>query len=228
MYRYETHLHTAETSACATASGEKQAMFYKSRGYQGIFVTDHFLNGNTTVPRDLGWNERIERFCKGYENARECGEKIGLDVFFGWEYSYKGADLLTYGLDGEWLLRHPLLLEMDVNSYCEFVHSEGGIIVQAHPFREADYIPMIRLFPRKCTGCEITNAWNSDQANEMAAFYAEKYGLRPLAGSDNHRCDQKRLCGIETDVRITDSAHFIRLIREGKYTVFDETDGERP
>lgn len=224
MYRYETHLHTAETSACATAGGEKQAMFYKSRGYSGIFITDHFLNGNTTVPRNLGWSERIERFCKGYENARECGEKIGLDVFFGWEYSYKGADLLTYGLDGEWLLRHPLLLEMDVNSYCEFVHSEGGIIVQAHPFREADYIPMIRLFPRKCTGCEIVNAQNTDQANEMAALYAQKYGLRPLAGSDNHRANQRRLCGIGTNVKITDSAHFIRLIREGKYTVFDETD----
>lgn len=226
MYRYETHLHTAESSACATASGEKQAMFYKSRGYQGIFVTDHFLNGSTTVPRDLGWNERIERFCKGYENARECGEKIGLDVFLGWEYPYYGTDLLTYGLDKEWLLKHPLLLEMDVTSYCEFIRAEGGLVVHAHPFREADYIPMIRLLPRLYDGCEITNAHNTDFQNEMAAFYAEKYGLRPLAGSDNHRCDQKRLCGIETSERITDSAHFIRLIREGKYTVFDETEAE--
>lgn len=224
MYRYETHLHTAESSACATASAEKQAMFYKSRGYSGIFVTDHFLNGNTTVPKNLGWSERVERFCRGYENARECGEKIGLDVFFGWEYSYYGADLLTYGLDKQWLLRHPLLLEMDVNSYCEFVHSEGGIIVHAHPFREADYISMIRLFPRKCLGCEIINAWNDDQENEMAALYAKTYGLLPFAGSDNHRADQQRLCGIETDVKATDAAHLIQLVRDEEYTIFDERD----
>ncbi|MCM1335798.1 MAG: hypothetical protein NC084_05475 [Bacteroides sp.] len=226
MYRYETHLHTAESSACASASGEKQAMFYKSRGYRGIIVTDHFLNGNTTVPKNLGWRERVELFCAGYERARECGERIGLDVFFGWEYSFYGADLLTYGLDKEWLLRHPLLLEMDVNSYCEFVHAEGGMIVQAHPFREADYIPMIRLFPRVCTGCEVVNAHNSDRANEMAAIYAEKYGLRPLAGSDNHHDEQARFCGIETQERITDSAHLIRLIRAGEYEIFDEIENE--
>ncbi len=225
MYRYETHLHTCEGSACASASGEKQAMFYKSRGFTGIFVTDHFLNGNTAVPRGLSWREQIERFCLGYENAKACGEKIGLDVFFGWEYSYHGTDFLTYGLDKEWLLRHPLILQMDVNSYCDFVRSEGGMIVHAHPFREAGYISMIRLMPRQCDGCEILNACNDDFQNESAALYAKRYALLPLAGSDNHSASQTRLCGIETQEKITDSRRFIQLVREKAYSVFDETKG---
>ena len=33
-------------------------------GYTGIFVTDHFFNGNTAVPADLPWRERVERFCR--------------------------------------------------------------------------------------------------------------------------------------------------------------------
>lgn len=224
MHRYETHFHTAETSACASASAEKQIKFYKSRGFTGVFVTDHFFNGNTCVPASLPWNERVECFCLGYENAKRVGDELGVDVFFGWEYSYMGADLLTYGLDKQWLLNHPLLLKMDPNSYCDLVASEGGMIVQAHPFREASYIQMIRLFPRKCTGCEIINGCNPDEANEIAAFYAKHYSLMPTAGSDNHSGEQERLCGIETDEKIQSSAHFIELIKCGKYSIFDTRD----
>ena len=57
------------------------AVKYKEEGYTGIIVTDHFFNGNTTVPRDLPWEERVELFCKGYENAKAKGDEIGLDVY---------------------------------------------------------------------------------------------------------------------------------------------------
>lgn len=220
MYKYETHVHTSETSACASANGAAQAMFYKSKGYTGIVVTDHFFNGNTSVPHELPWEEKVNRFCLGYEKAKEQGDKIGLDVFFGWEYSYHGADLLTYGLDKQWLLKHPIVMDMDVNSYCDFVREQGGIIVHAHPFREADYIAMIRLFPRKCDACEIINSCRSDFENNMAKHYAESYGLRPFAGSDNHSAAQEKLNGVDFDEIITSEQHFAQLIKEDKYRIF--------
>lgn len=220
MYKYETHVHTSETSACASANGAAQAMFYKSKGYTGIIVTDHFFNGNTSVPHELPWEEKVNRFCLGYEKAKEQGDKIGLDVFFGWEYSYHGADLLTYGLDKQWLLKHPIVMDMDVNSYCDFVREQGGIIVHAHPFREADYIAMIRLFPRKCDACEIINSCRSDFENNMAKHYAESYGLRPFAGSDNHSAAQEKLNGVDFDEIITSEQHFAQLIKEDKYRIF--------
>ena len=91
MYKYETHLHTAETSACASATGAEQARRYKAEGYDGIFVTDHFFNSNTTVPRDISWDEKVMLYCKGYENAKAEGDRIGLKVFFGIEYTYQGG-----------------------------------------------------------------------------------------------------------------------------------------
>ena len=112
-YRYETHLHTCEGSACASASGAEMARIHKELGYTGIFVTDHFFNGNTAVPRDLPWRERVELFCLGYEHAREEGEKIGLDVFFGFEYGVHAADFLVYNLDKKWLLQHEDIDRMD-------------------------------------------------------------------------------------------------------------------
>ena len=220
MYRYETHVHTCEGSACASASGAAQAMFYKSRGFTGIIVTDHFFNDNTAIPHELSWEEKVNRFCLGYENAKEQGAKIGLDVFFGWEYSYHGTDLLTYGLDKQWLLKHPMVMDMDVNSYCDFVREQGGIIVHAHPFREADYIAMIRLLPRKCDACEIINSCRTDFENNMARLYAENYGLMPFAGSDNHSAAQEKLNGVEVDELVTSEQHFAQLVKEQKYRIF--------
>lgn len=220
MNKYETHLHTSETSACACATGAAQAMFYKSKGYRGIFVTDHFLNGNTTVPRDLSWEEQVERFCLGYENAKKCGDEIGLDVFFGWEYSYKGTDLLTYGLDKAWLLKNQKVLDLDVNSYCDYIRDEGGLIVHAHPFREASYISMIRLLPRKCDGCEIVNSNRTVLENKMALLYAENYDLLPLAGSDNHSAAQETLNGIVFEQRISNEKEFVELVKKKEYRLF--------
>ena len=63
MYRYETHMHTMEASACAHSSAADMADKYKAEGYDGIFITDHFFNGNSAVPRERTWEDRVERCC---------------------------------------------------------------------------------------------------------------------------------------------------------------------
>ena len=68
-YLYETHMHTAEASACATGTGAEMVRAYAEFGYSGVIITDHFFNGNTSIPEYLPWEKRIELFCKGYENA---------------------------------------------------------------------------------------------------------------------------------------------------------------
>ena len=221
MNRYETHCHTSEASACASASGEAQAVFYKERGFRGIVVTDHFLNGNTRAKPEMSWEEKVGMLMSGYENAKKTGDRIGLDVFFGWEYGYKGADFLTYGLGKEWLLCHPEVMELPPNDYFDLVHKEGGYISHAHPFREDWYIDMIRLFPRKCDAVEIINSCRKPLENEMAKIYADKYGLPYTAGSDNHHAAQERLSGIETDETVRDIPHLIEILRSGRYTLFD-------
>ena len=44
MYKYETHLHTYPVSACAKYDVRLNLEFYKSIGYDGVFITNHFLN----------------------------------------------------------------------------------------------------------------------------------------------------------------------------------------
>ena len=71
MYRYETHLHTKEASACGISTGAEMARAHKAAGYDGIFITDHFFNGNCGIAKNLSWKERVEQFCLGFENAKE-------------------------------------------------------------------------------------------------------------------------------------------------------------
>lgn len=198
FFRYETHAHTKEVSICSKISAVDLTRFYKEKGYAGICITDHFITGNTTVSKNLPWEQRIDLFCSGYEAAYEEGKRIGIDVFFGWEHSFRGTDFLTYGLDKEWLKKHPEMEFMTLNEYSDLIRSNGGFIVHAHPFREADYIDMIRLLPRKVDAVETDNACRTDFENKMADQYADDYGLLKMAGSDNHRGPLKRLAGIQT------------------------------
>ncbi len=220
QYKYETHLHTAEVSRCAKHSAEEFVRFYNERGYTGIFITDHFFNGNTTVPPDLPWVQRVDLFCRGYEHAAAEGAKTGLDVFFGWEYSYDWAHLLTYGLDREWLLAHPDLLEWPVLDYLDRVHADGGFIVHAHPFREK--IQILHLFPGRIDAVEVLNSGRSDDANRHALDYAESFRLPQTAGSDIHSTGMTRLSGVLSKRRFSSAADYPAAVIAGETEIFED------
>lgn len=226
-YRYETHMHTKEASACAGSTGAEMARAYKEAGYDGIIVTDHFFYGNTGVDRSLPWGEWVEAFCKGYEAAKAEGDKIGLKVFFGWEAGYKGTEFLIYGLDKEWLLTHPEIKDATVEEQWKLVNAAGGLVIHAHPFREEFYIPEIRLYPELVHGVEAINATHSSPFshhhinpafNERALEYAKKHNLPITGGSDGH--DTLLLGGgIETEEPMNSIMDYVDLIKENKEKV---------
>lgn len=195
-YLYETHLHTSEASLCGQVPGAEMAKIYKEAGYDGIVITDHFFYGNTAVDRSLPWDAWVEAFCKGYENAKAEGDRIGLQVFFGWESGYQGTEFLVYGLDKQWLLAHPEIRDASVEEQYALVHAGGGIVIHAHPFREEPYIKEIRLYPCHVDAVEGYNATHSSVTstshknphwNEKAVEYAKAHNLPITAGSDQHR-----------------------------------------
>lgn len=206
MYKYDTHIHTAEASGCASASGAEQARRYKNEGYDGIFITDHFYNGNSAVPRDLPWKERVDLYCKGFENAKAEGDKIGLKVFFGIEYTYQGADILVYGLDKQWLYDHPDC-DKDFFTFHDQAKAAGALMIHAHPFRGYDYLQgRILLIPNWVDGVEVYNSGNGEEVwNDRAEWYAKEFGFRRTAGTDNHHLwlDSDRLAGVFSEVELT-------------------------
>lgn len=199
MYKYETHLHTIEASACARSKAAEYPEYYKSLGYDGIFVTDHFFNGNTRIPEYESWERRVNEFCLGYERAKEAGDAIGLPVFFGWEANFDGDEFLIYGLDKQWLLEHPDMLSWSRDEQYDIIHGDGGLVVQAHPFRERPYLHSIFLNPDNCDAWESYNSCNETTHNRNAEIYCLEHDIFMTGGSDIHligSIDEARLSGM--------------------------------
>lgn len=219
-FKIETHLHTAEASACATATGAEQAVFRKKDGYDGIIVTDHFYRGNTRADRSKPWEDFIDEFCSGYENAKKKGDEIGLKVFFGWEENFDGAEMLVYGLDKEWLKRHPEMVNWTPEEHYRNIHEAGGFVVQAHPYRMRWYNKGIHLYPRFCDAAEVENKGNEPPENVRAKRYAADFGLPMTGGSDIHHKEsvgggmvfEKDICTIRDYIEIVGSGSGYRIL----------------
>jgi histidinol phosphatase-like PHP family hydrolase len=232
MYKYETHCHTSPVSKCGRAAVADTVNFYKELGYDGIFITNHFLDGNINPEaRVLPYCDQIDYYFSDYEEGVRTGSEIGLKVFPGVELSYKGTDFLIYGLVKDWYKAHPEILDMDKTEELAFMMDEGAFIIQAHPYREAHYIDHIRLFPRSVHGAEVINSNQAWLSNEMAEIYAEKYGLLKTAGSDNHwggnifsRLREKgfrpEIAGMCSDTELESVRDYIAGVRNGTMRIF--------
>ena len=209
-YLYETHLHTSESSACARSTGAEMARACKEYGYTGIFVTDHNWGGNTCVDRDLPWEEWVDLFCLGYD----------------------GTEFLLYGIDKAWMKAHPQLRRISVEEQYELVHEAGGLVMHAHPYREENYIPEVRLFPDFVDGVEGINAahlWYSGPLRDKTVYdkraiaYGRVHGFPMSAGSDIHSTNlfgggmafRRRLCS---------AADYVQAVLDGEDYVM--TDGK--
>lgn len=214
-YLYETHLHTTPASACGRSLGREYIARYQDFGYDGIIVTDHFFRGNCGIDRSLPWKERVHRFCAGYEDARNEGEKRGFPVFFGWEENFQGDEYLIYGLDEGWMLEHPEMEHWTRLEQYRAVRAAGGCVVQAHPFRARSYISTIHLSTGCVDGIEGVNAANDPAWNTLALRYAELLHLPVTAGSDNHNAalmTEESLAGVVLDKPLRRIEDYVQTI----------------
>lgn len=218
-YLYEMHLHTNVASKCGGITPEEVVRLYKAMGYAGVFVTEHFLNGNSSVDRSLPWEEKIRRYADGYEQVKAAAEADGggLDVFFGVEYHMgNAAEALLYGVTPEWLTAHEEIMAMGPRQVLDFFRSEGILVYQAHPFRLRAYVPYITLFPQSVDGIEVFNINNDEHANRMAEAYAKEYGFRTICGSDLHNPRQPRTTAFTTPFRLTEPLDVKKALETGE------------
>ena len=194
MFKWDIHMHTSEVSYCAYTDGARMAELFKEKGYDGIVVTDHFVNGSSRIPKDLPWEERIMRQFDGYKAAKKRGDEIGLKVFAGFEYPERRTDFLVYGLYEDFLIKHPEIPELPIEEALTFFRENGGFIIQAHPCRL--YLKGssrgIHLYPQHVDAIEVYNGangegWFPPEYNYFAKFYADQTNLPQTAGTDTHR-----------------------------------------
>ena len=220
MYLYETHLHTSPVSKCGVSTVRESLEFYKKLGYTGVFITNHFIDGNINIDKTLPYEDKINFYFSDYEEAARLSDEIGIAVFCGVEMSYKGTDFLVYGLDKQWYLDHPEIEDMKRSEELQYLMDNGALVIHAHPFREWKYIDQIRLFPRYVHGVEVFNGNRSDFENEIADVYAKGYKLLEFSGTDCHKVStQKNFGGMQFETPIKNELDFVERIKKGETNI---------
>lgn len=224
LLRYETHAHTAEISRCAKMPAAQMVRQVKEAGYDALVVTDHFdpefFDG---CQRGPAYRSRLEDFFAGYRAAAEEGERLGLLVLPALELRnvFGMEDFLIYGLTQEELGEMDCPCFLPLNRTLSLVRQAGGLLFQAHPFRE-----YLCCMPAACMdGVEVVNANpRHDSHNDRALAFARENGLLRVAGSDVHQLGDAGAAGILAPYA-RDGKALAELLRQGRHRCFQRERG---
>ena len=215
MYKYDLHVHTAQTSPCASMTGAEQVRAYKELGFTGIVITDHYYDGFFKNNSSATWKEAMDKYFAGYYDAKKEGDRIGLDVFQSAEVTAASIkkDYLVYGLEPEFFYQNEKLYELSEAELIERVRLCGGIIFAAHPFRDGEN----KCYPYgDVDGIEVING-NPRTDNKLGMKYAIERKLLMCSGSDAHNVGDTGLAGITTNVKINSITHLADILRSGDF-----------
>ena len=115
-----------------------------------------------------------------------------------------------------------IIESMNHQQLFDAVNREGGLMIQAHPFRLRGYINAIHLHPREVHGVEVYNGGNSPDQNELALHYAQLYNFPMTSGSDIHNTGfaleektegKMNVGGMEFESPLTSVQDFIEKIK---------------
>ena len=135
----EMHFHTSEISVCGRVPAAEGVRAYKEKGYDALVVTDHFHSDYfDSLPEELSWAEKADRWLEGYRAARRAGEALGMTVLLGMEirFNHSPNDYLVYGWTEELLRETEAPYQWDEEAFHRFSQDNGMFFAQAHPYRK--------------------------------------------------------------------------------------------
>ena len=220
--KIEMHCHTSETSPCGSVPAAAAVREYARAGYGAVVITDHFnryvLESFPGSPR-----EKVGRYLRGFETAREAGEREGVAVLLGAESCLAGGpeDFLLYGIGRDFLYEYPRLYDMTQEEVYRACHDYGALLFQAHPCR----IPCAPRDPAFLDGVEAYNGnCRHHNHNPNAAAFARRHSLPISSGSDYHEYEDLARGGLLLPDPVSTNAELLAALRSGGYALI--RDGE--
>ena len=218
--KIELHAHTSEISPCGKLTAGELIRLYRSAGYDGIVITNHFhAYAARHLAETTGRADFSTCYFETFEKAAELGRQAGLLVLCGYEVRFldNDNDYLVYGMPREIVEDHEKIFSMNAHSFGELARERNFLFYQAHPFRNK----MTITDPADLFGIEVNNAHpRHDSRNDIAKMWAGKYHLHGIGGSDCHRTEDAGRAGILTDETVRDMDDLVRVLRNDLYTLF--------
>jgi predicted metal-dependent phosphoesterase TrpH len=188
--KYDLHVHTAY-SPDGSLSPENVVRIAKSRGLQGVAITDH-----STIKGAI----EAQKYVAG-----------GFEVIVGSEIKTNRGDLIGLFLTED-------VQSRDLQETSSEIRAQGGLVVIPHPFDRfrSSAINPTEEDVRMADALEVFNSrCLLQKCNKMALELARKIGTGITAGSDAHFAREIGRAGI-----ITDSDDLRSAIIQGQVGVF--------
>lgn len=210
-FSIDLHVHTVLGSTDSSLEPEALAAAVQERGLGGVLLTEH------------------DRICTEPEVVNLRRLMPGHAAFAATEWSTDMGHIIVVGLER----RAPGLYKTE--DVREYVLSQGGIMIAAHPFRyflqpwhfrhealpaerhtltvaEAAARPLFRLVD----AIETLNGNTTEEENAMARAVADHLGMPQTGGSDAHQARTLGFCHTLLHHRPEDIADLIAQIRAGR------------
>ncbi|NLM07161.1 MAG: PHP domain-containing protein [Tissierellia bacterium] len=157
-------MHMHESTYSSDSFLKLDEMVYRARelGLDGICITDHESN-------------EIREFAKAYS------KQVNFPIFVGFEYLTDSGDIITFGVKNV-----PKEIKMPLNDYLDYVKSEGGISLAAHPYRKNFRGLEDKLKTAPLDGIEAFNGSTPMDLNQMAFNVAKDRKIHATGASDCH------------------------------------------
>lgn len=158
----DLHMHERRFSPDSFISLEEIVRRAREMGLDGICITDHDSMG-------------LEDY------ATEYAKKQNYPIIVGVEYLSLDGDITAFGINTFPSERIP------AQEFIDMVHSQGGVCISAHPFRNNNRGLEHKLgIVKGLDGIEAFNASTSPEANGEALEYCRMLGIQPVGVSDCH------------------------------------------
>lgn len=216
--KIDLHVHSSEVSMCGKMSAKETVERYKAAGYDGIVLTNHYNRDTSSHFERHGFSDFNQVYEDAYQLAKSEGEKVGLLVLFGFELRFDDCnnDYLVYGMPKEVYSDYKKLFTLRAGEFSKIAQEKGFLFYQAHPFRNEMSIRRPDCF----FGIEVKNGNpRHDSRNDVAQFWAEKFGLHKIAGSDCHEPEDVGITGIETDQKVENLDDLLEVLKKDRYTI---------
>lgn len=176
------HCHTAEGSIDAKISIRDYITILKSKGFDGMLVTDH---------------DSYKGYRHWLENLKDKDSFVdGFTVLKGVEYDTSDAGHFIVIMPDEIELQVLQIRGMTYSALTEVVHKNGGILGPAHPFgaksSSAMFCNKLMRNSESLNDCDFFEGFNTCEtkiANQAAERYALRFDLPCTGGSDSHKAE---------------------------------------
>jgi len=200
--KIDLHTHT-NASIDSWIPPAKLAQIAKSRGIDGVAITDH----STTA----GWKE-----------AKEGAKKAGVKLILGEEVGVKPAGRIVGEIIGLFMNEEVSGKGKTAVEVIDELKAQDAVIVLPHPFdtfRKIFPEDELRELAVKVDAVEVFNAHVlNHNFNEKAAAFADEFNLSKCAGSDAHSAWEVGRVFTEADA--SDLEGFRKKLLAGKTAVF--------